>query len=240
MAGRVEDQNWADVYMPAEAGRSIPRPHPLIKKLDLVDVAERLQLLTQEEQAAERAEERAEAAECMADELDLVVARVVSVDPHPDADKLVVATIDLGPLGERTLVAGLRDHFELEELQGATIVVVANLVPAKLRGIKSEAMVLAAEDADGTLALLRPAGEAAPGDRLWSPVDPSEKGTVEFKRFKQMEFRVEARDKVTAPHGLPLADLVVVTPDCGEHRVLHTPKTVITLDRPVSPGSKVY
>jgi len=118
--------------------------------------------------------------------------------------------------------------------------VVANLVPAKLRGIKSEAMVLAAEDEDGTLALLRPAGEAAPGDRLWSPVDPSEKATVEFKRFQQMEFRVESGDAVTAPHGLPMTDLVVVTPDGGERRVLHTPKTVITLDRPVSPGSKVY
>jgi methionyl-tRNA synthetase len=240
LTGRVEDQSWADVYMPAEAGRPIPRPHPLIKKLDVKEVAEKLQLLTQEEQAAAVTGGPEQVAECLADELDLVVARIESVEPHRDADKLVVATIDLGPLGKRTLVAGLRGHFELEELQGATIVVVANLAPAKLRGIKSEAMVLAAEDADGTLALLRPAGEATPGDRLWSPVDPSEKGTVEFKRFQEMEFRVEAGDKVTAPHGLALADLVVVTPDCGEHRVLHTPKTVITLDRPVSPGSKVY
>ena len=69
---------------------------------------------------------------------------------------------------------------------------------------------------------------------------PSEKGTVEFKRFQQMEFRVEAGDRAPAPHGLPMPDLVVVTPDRGERRVLHTPKTVITLDRPVSPGSKVY
>ncbi len=239
MPGKVEDQAWSEVYMMAEAGRPIPRPRPLIKKLDLKEVADKLQLLTQAEQAAVAAEEE-EAAECLADELDLVVARIESVEPHPDADKLVVAKIDMGPMGERTLVAGLRTYFELEELEGATIVVVANLAPAKLRGIESQAMVLAAEDKDGTLALLTPAGEAAPGDRLWSPVDPSEKDTVEFRRFQQMEFRVEAGDKVAAPHGLPLADLVVVTPDCGERRVLHTPKTVITLDRPVSPGSKVY
>jgi methionyl-tRNA synthetase len=239
MEGRAEDQAWSEVYMPAEAGRPLPKPHPLIKKLDLKDVADRLQLLTKEEQAAAEAEER-EAAECLADELDMVVARIKSVEPHPDADKLIVATIDMGPMGERTLVAGLRGHFELEELQGATIVVVANLAPAKLRGIESQAMVLAAEDRDGTLALLRPAGEADPGDRLWSPIDPSEKDIVEFKRFQQMEFRVEAGDRVTAPHGLPLAELVVVTPDRGGRRVLHTPRTVITLDRPVSPGSKVY
>ncbi len=88
--------------------------------------------------------------------------------------------------------------------------------------------------------LLKPAGEAAPGDRLWSPVDPAEKGQVEFKRFQMMEFRTESGDAVPAPHGLPMADMVVVTPDCGERRVLHTPTTVITLDRPVRPGSKVY
>jgi methionyl-tRNA synthetase len=239
MPGKVEDQSWTDVYLPAKAGRPIPRPHPLIRKLDLKEVANKLQLLTQEEQATQAEEER-EATECLADELDLVVARISSVEPHPDADKLIVAKIDLGPLGERTLVAGLRDHFSIEELTGATIVVVANLAPAKLRGIESEAMVLAAEDKDGTLALLRPSGEAEPGDRLWSPVDPADKGTVEFKRFQQMEFKVESGDRVTAPHGLPLADLVVVTPDCGERRVLHTPTTVITLDRPVGPGSKVY
>jgi hypothetical protein len=63
---------------------------------------------------------------------------------------------------------------------------------------------------------------------------------VEFKRFQQMEFQVASREEVSAPHGLPLPDLVVVTPDCGERRVLHTPKGVVTVSRPVSPGSKVY
>jgi methionyl-tRNA synthetase len=240
MTGKVEDQSWTDVYLPAEAGRPLPKPTPLIKKLDVKDVGEKLGLLTKEEQATAQADEEEEAAECLADELDLVVARIRTVEPHPDADKLWVTTIDLGPMGERTLVAGLRGHYGAEELTGAIIVVVANLAPAKLRGIKSEAMVMAAEDKDGTLALLKPAGEAAPGDHLWSPVDPADKRTVEFKRFQQMEFRVESGGAVTSPQGLPLPDLVVVTPDCGERRVLHTPKTVITLDRPVGPGSKVY
>jgi len=240
LPGRVEDQSWTDVYLPAEAGRPIPRPTPLIKKLDIKDVGKKLGLLTREEQAATHAEEKKEAPECLADELDLVVARIKTVEIHPDADKLLVATIDLGPLGERTLVAGLRDHFSIEELTGALIVVVANLAPAKLKGIKSEAMVLAAEDEDGTLALLKPAGAVEPGERLWSSVDPADKGQVEFKRFQQMEFRVESGDDVTAPQGLTVPELVVVTPDRGEPRVLHTSTTVITLGRPVGPGSKVY
>jgi methionyl-tRNA synthetase len=239
LPGKVEDQAWSDVYMPAEAGRPIPRPHPLIKKLDVSEVADRLQLLTREQQAEQQAEEE-EAAECLADELDLVAARIATVEPHPDADKLIVATIDMGPMGERTLVAGLKGHFETEELEGAMIMVVANLAPAKLRGIESQAMVLAAEDKDGTLALLQPPEGAVPGDRAWSPVEASDKGEVEFKRFQQMEFRVASAGEVDPPHGLPLPELVVVTPDRGEHRVLHTPNGVITLSRTVSPGSKVY
>jgi tRNA-binding EMAP/Myf-like protein len=143
-------------------------------------------------------------------------------------------------LGERTLVAGLRGHYELEELDGRLIVVVTNLVPAKLRGILSEGMLLAAEDGDDVVSLLQPAGGAEPGDRLWSPVDAAAKGRVEFKRFQELDIHVELAEKVVAPHGLEKADLMVTTPDGEGVRVLHTPTTVITLDRSVSPGSEVH
>jgi methionyl-tRNA synthetase len=239
MTGQVEDQSWREVLFSAEAGRTIPRPHPLIRKLDLDEVADKLALLTQAQMEAVE-EEEPTSSECPADELDMVIARITSVEPHPDADKLWIMTVDMGPMGERTLVAGLRGHYELEDLDGADIVVVANLAPAKLRGVLSEGMLLAAEGKDGTVSLLRPAGEAAPGDRLWSPVDADSKGQVEFKRFLEMDIKVEAGDSVPAPHDLPMSDLVAVTPDCGERRVLHTPTTVITLDRPVKPGSKVH
>ena len=75
--------------------------------------------------------------------LDLRVAEVLEAEDHPDADKLYVLKIKLGE-GERTIVAGIKNHYKKEELIGKKIVVLANLEPAVLRGVKSEGMLLAA------------------------------------------------------------------------------------------------
>ena len=96
--------------------------------------------------------------------LDLRVAKVLSVENHPNADKLYVLKIDLGGT-ERQIVAGLRAYYTPEQLLGSTIVVVANLEPAVLRGVESQGMLLAAQDGPKVL-VLRPDGEAAPGSRV--------------------------------------------------------------------------
>ena len=80
--------------------------------------------------------------------VDLRAARVLSVEPHPDADKLYVLKVDIGS-EQRQLVAGLRAYYKPEELVGKNVVIVANLEPAKLRGELSEGMILACDD--GTL-----------------------------------------------------------------------------------------
>ena len=85
--------------------------------------------------------------------LELRVATVLSAEPHPDADKLLVLKVKLGP-EERTVVAGIRQHYRPEGLVGKRIVIVANLKPAKLRGVNSQGMILAAEDAEGRLAVV--------------------------------------------------------------------------------------
>ena len=59
--------------------------------------------------------------------------------------------IDVG--GERNLVAGLREHYKADELVGKKIILVSNLKPAKLRGVLSEGMILAASDQEGKLVL---------------------------------------------------------------------------------------
>jgi methionine--tRNA ligase beta chain len=87
--------------------------------------------------------------------VDLRIATITAAAPHPNADRLVVLTIDLG--GEqRQLVAGIRLHYAPEDLVGKQIVVVANLQPATLRGVESQGMLLAASDGDGRLALVIP------------------------------------------------------------------------------------
>ena len=95
--------------------------------------------------------------------IELRVATVRSAEPHPNADRLVVLRVDLGG-EERQLVAGIRAHYDPATLVGRQVIVVANLEPAKLRGVESQGMVLAAADeANNRVVLLRPDDTVTPG-----------------------------------------------------------------------------
>ena len=94
--------------------------------------------------------------------LELRVATIMAVSPHPNADRLLVLTIDLGS-EQRQLVAGIRAHYQPEDLVGKQIIVVANLQPATLRGVASQGMLLAASDDQGRLAILTPEKPVANG-----------------------------------------------------------------------------
>ena len=82
----------------------------------------------------------------------LRVAEVVAAERVPKTDKLLCLTLRLGD-EQRTVVSGIAEHYAAADLIGRKLIVVANLKPAKLRGIVSEGMILAAEDASGQLAL---------------------------------------------------------------------------------------
>ena len=75
--------------------------------------------------------------------LDLRVARVLEAKPHPNADKLLCLTVDLGS-ETRQIIAGIRAYYAPEALVGKEIIVVANLQPRKMRGLESNGMLLAA------------------------------------------------------------------------------------------------
>jgi methionyl-tRNA synthetase len=76
--------------------------------------------------------------------LELKVGRIVAAEKHPNADKLLVLKVDIGEAAPRTIVAGIAKKFAPEQLTGRSVVVVTNLAPAKLRGVVSEGMLLAA------------------------------------------------------------------------------------------------
>ena len=80
--------------------------------------------------------------------LDIRTATIVDVKDHPDAEKLYVLTADLGA-EKRQLVAGLKGIYSKEQLVGKQVIMLANLEHAKLRGVESQGMLLAADD--GTL-----------------------------------------------------------------------------------------
>ncbi len=96
--------------------------------------------------------------------IEIKVATIKHAEPHPNADRLMVLKIDLGS-EERQLVAGIKGHYAAEDLIGQQIVVVANLEPAKLRGIESQGMMLAATD-DDKIVILNPEKPVAPGAKV--------------------------------------------------------------------------
>ena len=76
--------------------------------------------------------------------ISLRTGQVLSAEPHPDADRLLVMKVDIGEAEPRQIVAGIRDRFTPEDVVGRQVVVVANLKPANLRGVESQGMLLAA------------------------------------------------------------------------------------------------
>ena len=116
----IKNTAWGKISM--KPGMKIKSPKPLVVKITDKDIAE-------DPFSA----------------LDLRVAKILSIKDHPDADKLYVLNIDLGD-EKRQLVAGLREHIKKEDLEKKNVVIIANLEYAKLRGIESQGMLLAADN----------------------------------------------------------------------------------------------
>ncbi|MGC1524153.1 MAG: methionine--tRNA ligase subunit beta, partial [Steroidobacteraceae bacterium] len=98
--------------------------------------------------------------------VDLRVAKVLGADLVPGADKLLKLRIDVGELGEREILAGIRAAYDCAGLVGRLIVVVANLEPRKMRFGTSEGMMLAAGPGGKDIFVLSPDSGAAPGMRV--------------------------------------------------------------------------
>jgi methionyl-tRNA synthetase len=96
--------------------------------------------------------------------IDLRVAEVLAAEPVPKSRKLLKVTVSLGT-EQRTVVAGIAEHYAPADLVGKKIVIVANLEPARLMGIESQGMLLAGS-ADGKLAVLTPDRDLPPGARV--------------------------------------------------------------------------
>ena len=94
----------------------------------------------------------------------LKVAKVIEAERIPKTDKLLKLKIEVGE-EIRSLVAGIAKYYKPEELVGKRIIIVANLQPAKIRGVESQGMLLAAETGE-ELALLTTDREIASGSEI--------------------------------------------------------------------------
>jgi len=92
----------------------------------------------------------------------LKVGTVVAAEEVPKSKKLLLLQVDIGEEKPRQVVAGIKEWYSADDMLGTQVCVVANLKPAKLMGLKSEGMLLAAKDEDG-LCMIRPEKPKKPG-----------------------------------------------------------------------------
>ena len=86
--------------------------------------------------------------------IELRIAEIKEVNDHPNADKLLILTVDLGDR-QKQVVAGIKSFYSKDELLGRQVVLVDNLEPAVLRGVESQGMILAGSD-ENILAVISP------------------------------------------------------------------------------------
>lgn len=99
--------------------------------------------------------------------LALKVGKIIKVEEHANADKLYVLTVDLGEEKPRTIVAGIKEHYKKDQLKNKKAIFIANLEPAKIRGIESNGMLLVAvSDDKKEVAILQPEKNMSEGTRI--------------------------------------------------------------------------
>lgn len=87
--------------------------------------------------------------------IDLRTGKIIAAEPMPKSEKLLKLTVDLG-FEQRTILSGIAKHFNVDEVIGQEILVLANLAPRKMMGLESNGMVLLAENAEGKLDFVKP------------------------------------------------------------------------------------
>ena len=97
--------------------------------------------------------------------LDIRIGKVIAAEKMEKSNKLLKLTINSG-LDTRTILSGIAQHYTAEEMVGKQVTFIANLAPRKMMGLESQGMILSAEDGDGKLTLLQPAGEVGPGSAV--------------------------------------------------------------------------
>ena len=158
---KIESFETAKRFGVLAAGTRVEKLPPIFPRVDLKkEIAEIGKLVAaakrEETKMTEEKEERkAEIAIDDFSKIDLRVALVTACEKVEKTDKLLKLTVKLGE-ETRTVVSGIAKFYTPEEMVGKRVVMIANLKPAKLRGIESRGMILCAEDAEGNLSLVSP------------------------------------------------------------------------------------
>jgi len=162
---------WDEAFSLDDLKWNSAKPNPLFQRLDLEEIIA-TEMAVAEEGSDSKVNESDTSSEGSGGgyidfedfmKVEMKTGKIISVDDHPNADKLYVITIEDAPQSSRTICAGLKGVVDASDLLGLNVVYVANLKPRKLRGVVSEGMLLAAEDDDGKVSVLTICEDLAPG-----------------------------------------------------------------------------
>lgn len=185
--GTPETVGLDDVPTALPVGQELREPVPVYKKVEIEMEEEK-----QEQKKQDKSKEQPQAAPtgpfAMFKRMDLRVGTVVSVEDHPDAEKLFVLKVDCGEGEPRQLVTNLKWRYSAEEMMGRRLIVISNLKPAKFRGVQSMGMLTAADDENmggDTVHLLAPSCDIPNGTRLDCGVEGTS-SRIETKHVEQI------------------------------------------------------
>ena len=160
-----------------ESGKSVTdKPYILFKRLDSAEVMEKVEAIRQaqieeynkengivaEDEAVIDIEAKPEISYDDFAKLQFRVGKIIECAEVPKSKKLLCSQVKIGS-EVKQIVSGIKQHYSAEEMVGKKVLVLTNLAPAVLAGVKSEGMLLCAEDEDGNLALMVPENDMPAG-----------------------------------------------------------------------------
>ncbi len=158
----MESFEWSSIgdFEVIAAGTTLKNPGLLFEKIEDEAVQKQVDKLVQTKAQMELATKTVPALkETVAFDdfakMDIRIGEIVAAEKMEKSKKLLKLQVNDG-FGTRTILSGIAEHFAPEDLIGKQVTFLANLAPRKMMGIESEGMILMAEDADGSLALVQP------------------------------------------------------------------------------------
>ena len=164
-AHRIEN-SWEDISLKEEllpSGHTIGKAELLFAKIEDAEIQKQLDKLEATKQANEAEAKVAEPQkETISFEdfgkMDIRTGTIIEAEKMPKAKKLLVLKVDTG-IDVRTIVSGIAESFNAEDIIGQQVSVLVNLAPRKLRGVESQGMILMTDTKDGKLAFVQPSTE---------------------------------------------------------------------------------
>jgi len=168
----VADLSWSDAGNAdlLKAGSKLNAAPLLFEKIEDAVIESQIKKLMETKQAVELAHQpvvpaKAEISFDDFSKMDIRIGKILKAERVDKSKKLLKLQVDTG-IDVRTVMSGIAEHFAPEDVVGKQVTILVNLAPRKIMGVESQGMILMASDKDGSLKLLSPSGEVAPGSQV--------------------------------------------------------------------------